>query len=168
LPVSSTRVRTSINVAARAYGYVANEISHVFLEVINGFGLDPDEYLDSLPVIENGLRLWLATQQIQAAYLEVYDSVTGRVRARVDLDLVLTQTGGEHFETAIDSVKAAAAEAGRFPGCSYRMVVATVNGAANVRGWSDTTLGSVDHLTSYNVGEVIKTAVIGTQMTIHR
>jgi Bacterial HORMA domain 2 len=168
LAVSGTHVRTSVHVTARSYTYMANEINRIFLEAIDDFGLDPSDFVENQTTIEYGLRTWLTRRQIQAAYLEVYESISGRVRSRIDLVIDFRDSGDERYETAMDSVKNAVAQAGRFPGCRYRVVVSTTDGAAKVKGWSDTTLGSVDHLSRYDIGEVIGTRGAGASMSILR
>lgn len=168
LAVSGTHVRTSVHVTARSYTYMANEINRVFLEAIDDFGLDPSDFVQNQKVIEDGLRAWLTLRQIEVAYLEIYESATGRVRTRIDLHIKFRESGDEHYETRIDAVKGAVAQAGRFPGCKYRVVVSTTAGAAKIRGWSDTTLGSVDHLSSYDIGEVIGTSSVGASMSVLR
>jgi hypothetical protein len=145
---------------------MANEINRVFLEAIGDFGLDQSNFVQNQPVIERGLRTWLTLRQIETAYLEVYESATGRVRTRVDLQIEFREGGDERYKTEIDAVKKAVARAGRFPGCQYRVVVSTTDNAVKVEGWSDTTLGSVDHLSVHDIGEVIGTLGVGAKMII--
>lgn len=168
MSVSGTYVRTSIHVTTRGFVYLANEISRVFLEAIDNLGLDPSNYADDMPVIERGLRTWIALRQLEAAYLEVYDSVSGVVRTRIDLAIVFQDEGKERFETDIETIRRAFIQAGSYPGCAYRVVVSTAPGAVAVSGWSDTTLGSVDHLTSYDIGKVIDTASANANMRVYR
>lgn len=168
MAVAGTHVRTSVHVTARSYTYMANEINRTFLEAIDEFGLDASDFVEIQTTIENGLRTWLTLRQLKVAYLEVYESATGRVRSRIDLHIEFRDSGDERYETEIDSVKAAVAQAGRFPGCKYRVVVSTTDNAVKVKGWSDTTLGSVDHLSSYDIGEVIRTGAAGASMSIFR
>jgi Bacterial HORMA domain 2/TIR domain len=163
-----TRAPESPHVMARSYTYMANEINRVFLEAIVDFGLDPGDFVENQRVIENGLRTWLLKRQIKVAYLEVYEDATGRRRSRIDLHIEFRQGGDERYETGIDTVRSAIAQAGRFPGCKYRVVVTTTDGAAKVEGWSDPTLGWVDHLRSYDIGWVIGTASVGASMSILR
>ena len=90
------------------------------------------------------------------------------MRTRIDL-LIEFRTGQEErYETAIDTVKSAITEAGQFPGCKYRVVVSTKAGAASVKGWHDATLGSVDHLSKYDIGDVIKVLPVGIGMSVYR
>ena len=169
MAVSGTHVRSSIHVTARSIVYLTNEISRVFLEAITGFGLDPGGYAESMPVIEKGLRTWAALRQLEAAYLEVFDKQSGQVRARIDLDVEFRDSGDDtRYETDIESVRRAVTQAGSYPGCAYRVVVTTKTGAAQVAGWSDTTLGSVDHLSRYDVGSVIDAPRTGANMGIYR
>jgi hypothetical protein len=156
-------------VTARSYTYLVNEINRIFLEAITGFGLDPSNFVQQQHIIENGLRTWVTLRQIETAYLEVYDGASGEVRTRIDLNIEFRDTGGdEQYKTAIDKVRTQIAQTGQYPGCQYRVVVSTVPGAAKVADWYDTTLGSVDHLTRYDVGEVIGTSAAGASMTILR
>jgi len=169
MAISGTRVRTTIHVTTRGYVYLANEISRVFLEAIDNLGLDPSNYADDMPVIERGLRVWIAHRQLEAAYLEVYDRVSRVVRTRIDLAVSFRDdSGDERFETDIETVRRAFIQAGTYPGCAYRVVVTTTPGAAKVSGWSDTTLGSVEHLTKYDIGSVIDTISAGASMSIFR
>ena len=169
MAVSGTRLRSSIHVTARSIVYLTNEISRVFLEAITGFGLDPGAYAESMPVIENGLRTWVTLRQLEAAYLEVYEQRSGQVRTRIDLTVEFRQSGDDtRYETDIESVRRAVTQAGSYPGCAYRVVVTTAQGATPVAGWSDTTLGSVDHLSRHDVGSVIDAPRTGANMTIYR
>jgi hypothetical protein len=169
MAVSGTHVRSSIHVTARSYVYLTNEISRVFLEAITGFGLDPGAYTDIMPVIERGLRTWVTMHQLEAAYLEVYDQQSGQVRTRIDLTVEFRESGDDsRYETDIESVRRAVTQAGSYPGCAYRVVVTTAQGAAQVAGWSDTTLGSVDHLNRHDVGGVIDSPRTGANMAIYR
>ena len=169
MAVSGTRVRSSIHVTARSFVFLANEISRVFLEAITGFGLDPGAYAEDMPVIEKGLRTWLALRQLEAAYLEVYDKQSGLVKTRIDLEVAFRESGDDNrFETDIETVRRAVVQAGSYPGCAYRVMVTTADGAAEVSGWSGTTLGSVDHLNRQDVGEVIDTRAGGANMVFYR
>jgi hypothetical protein len=169
MAVSGTRVRSSIHVTARSYVYLANEISRVFLEAITGFGLDPNAYAEDMPVIERGLRTWVTLRQLEAAYLEVYDKQSGQVRTRIDLEVAFRESGDDsRFETDIETVRRAVVQAGSFPGCAYRVVVTTADGAAQVSGWSSTTMGSVEHLNRHDVGEVIDSPATGAYLAFYR
>lgn len=168
LAIVGTRVRTAVHVTARGYVYATNEINRVFLESIIGFGLDPSDFLDNQATIEKGLQTWLTLRELKAAYLEVYENGSGQVRTRIDLLIEFTTGQEERYETAIDSVKSAITEAGQFPGCKYRVVVSTKEGAASVRGWHDTALGSVDHLSQYDIGDVIDTRPVKIGMSVYR
>jgi len=169
MAVSGTRVRSSIHVTARSYSFLANEISRVFLEAITGFGLDPGAYAEDMPVIERGLRTWVTLRQLEAAYLEVYDKQSGRVRTRIDLEVAFRESGDDHrYETDIETVRRTVVQAGSYPGCAYRVVVTTKEGAAQVSGWSGTTLGSVDHLNRHDVGDVIDSPATGAYMAFYR
>jgi Bacterial HORMA domain 2 len=157
-----------VHVTARGFVYATNEINRIFLESIIGFGLDPTDFLDSQATIEKGLQTWLTLRQIKAAYLEVYESGSGRVRTRIDLVIEFRTSQEERYETAIDSVKSAITQAGQFSGCKYRVVVVNEEGAASVKGWHDTELGSVEHLRKYDIGAVINTAPVGIGMGVYR
>jgi hypothetical protein len=162
MAVSGTHVRSSIHVTARSFVYLANEINRVFLEAIIGFGLDPGTYVESMPVIENGLRTWVVLRQLEAVYLEVYDKQSGKVRTRIDLTVEFRQSGDDtRYETDIESVRQAVTQAGSYAGSAYRVVATTAQGAAQVAGWSDTTLGAVDHLSRHDVGGVIDAPRMG-------
>jgi hypothetical protein len=143
---------------------MANEINRVFLETITRNGLDPSEYSSIQGTIENGLRTWLTLRQLEVAYLEVYESLTGRVRARIDLNIAYQDTADEYYNTEIDKVRTELGSGGRFAGCKYRVVVTTTEGAAQVNGWSETTLGDVRHLTRKDVGSVIETGAARAHM----
>jgi hypothetical protein len=169
MAVSGTRVRSSIHVTARSYVYLTNEISRVFLEAITGFGLDPGAYAEDMPVIERGLRTWVALHQLESAYLEVYDRGSGRIRTRIDLEIEFRESGDDNrYQTDVESVRQAVTAAGKYPGCAYRVVVTTKDGAAQVAGWSSTTLGSVDHLGKYDIGDVITAPRAGARMSLYR
>jgi hypothetical protein len=168
LAISGVLVRTRVHVTAMAYTYAVNEINRVFLEAIISGGLDSTDYSTNMSIIENGLRTWMALRQLEAAYLEVYDPRSGEVRTRIDLLIEFTDSGDERYSTDIDRVRGELGKAGNFAGCRYRVVVTTTDGAAAIRGWGETTLGNVGHLTRYDVGGVIGTAAVGVSMSILR
>lgn len=168
MAISGVRVRTSVHVTARSYTYLVNEINRVFLEAITGGGLDPTNFVNNQAVIENGLRTWLTLRQLEVAYLEIFDPVSGEVKTRIDLAIEFTESGDEYYRTDIERVRSELSAGGRFAGCHYRVVVTTTPNAAAVNGWSSTTLRSVDHLTRHDVGEVIGTAAAGANMSIFR
>ncbi|MFJ3233912.1 hypothetical protein [Streptomyces sp. NPDC086787] len=157
-------MRTSVNVTTRAVVYTANEIVRIFYEAISDAGLDVTELATIQPVVENGLRTWLTMRKLEAAYLEIFDPSTDTVRCRADLNLVYSSDSEERHHTDIDRVKAATRSLGSYPGCSYRVVVSLADGAPDVQGWQSTTLGSVQHLSRQDVGDVIDTAAMQTRM----
>ena len=166
MAVSGTQVRSSVQVTARSYVYLANEITRVFLEAITGFGLDPGGYAEEMPVIERGLRTWAALGQLESAHLEIYDKESGQLRARIDIDVDFRESGDDNrYETDIEAVRRAVVQAGSFPGSAYRVMVTTVTDAAAVSGWSSTTLGPVEHLSRIDVGEVISASSTGAVMS---
>ncbi|WP_406166922.1 hypothetical protein [Streptomyces sp. NBC_00996] len=164
MAVAGVHVRTSINVVARANVYSANEIVRIFYEVVSDLGMNVTELAEIQPIIEKGLRAWLAMRKLKAAYLEVFDPVTHVVRCRTDLNIVYTSETNERYRTDIDRVKTETKSLGRYPGCKYRVVVSLADGAPDVEGWDTTTLGSVDHLTQRDVGDVIDTAAVQSRM----
>jgi hypothetical protein len=167
LVVSGVNVRTSVHVTARSYTYLANEINRVFLETITRSGLDPTDLTSIQPTIENGLRTWLTLRQLEVAYLEVYEPLSGKVRARIDLNIEYTDKGGdERYRTDIEKVRGELGKGGQFAGCRYRVVVTTTPGAAKVMGWDTTTLKDVSHLTRRDIGRVIDTTAAGAFMSI--
>jgi hypothetical protein len=155
-------------VTARSFTYLVNEINRVFLEAITNSGLDPNEFVAKQQLIENGLRTWMTLRQIEVAYLEIYDPLTGVVKARVDLNIEFRDTGDEHYRTDIERVKSEVGKSGRFTGCKYRVLVTTTAGAAEVKGWGESSLGNVDHLTRYDIGEVIGTQRAGASLSLLR
>ena len=163
---SGVNVRTSVHVTARSYTYMANEINRIFLETITRGGLDPSDFASIQSTIESGLRTWLTLRQLEVAYLEIYEASTGKVRTRIDLNIEYRDGTDEHYKTDIDRVKRELGAGGRFAGCKYRVVATTVPGAAEVSGWSATTLKDVSHLTQKNVGSVVDTARGGLLMSI--
>lgn len=168
MAVSGVRVRTSVHVTARSYTYLVNEINRVFLEVITGSGLDPTDFVNKQSTIETGLRTWMTLRQLEVAYLEIYDPVSGQVKTRIDLAIEYTEGGDEYFRTDIERVKREIRPGGMFAGCEYRLVVTTTPNAAKVSGWEPTTLRSVDHLKQYDIGNVIGTAAAGASMSLFR
>jgi hypothetical protein len=169
LPAVGVHVRTSVHVTARSYTYLVNEINRVFLEAVVSGGLDPSEYASQQPTIETGLRTWMTMRQLESAYLEIYDPQTNAVRSRIDLDISFRDSGDDsEYRTDIERVRGELGKGGRFAGCKYRVLVSTVPGAASVSGWTPSRLGSVDHLTRHDVGDVIGAPRAGASMTIFR
>ncbi|WP_405997736.1 hypothetical protein [Streptomyces sp. NBC_00829] len=159
-------MRTNVNVATRATVYTANEIVRIFYEAVSDVGLDVTELAEIQPVVEKGLRTWLAMRKLEAAYLEIFDVASNTVRCRTDLNIVYVAEIDEKFRTDIDRVKAVTGSLGSYPGCSYRVVVSLADGAPDVQGWHTTMLGNVEHLARRDVGDVIDTAAIQTRMFV--
>lgn len=164
MAVAGVHVRTNINVVVRATVYSANEIVRIFYETVSDVGLNVTELAQTQPVIEAGLRAWLSTRKLEAAHLEVFDPVSHVVRCRTDLNIKYISETNERHHTDIERVKSATGSLGRYPGCEYRVVVSLADGAPDVGGWETTTLGSVDHLTKRDVGDVIDTAAVRSRM----
>jgi hypothetical protein len=165
---SGVHVRASVHVTARSYTYLVNEINRIFLEAITRGGLDPTDFASQQSVIENGLRTWVTLRQLEVAYLEIYEPASGRVRARIDLNIEFVDGSDEFYETDIERVQKELDSGGKFAGCRYRVIVSTAPGAASVAGWSATTLGDVSHLTRHDLNRVIHTSRVGASMSILR
>lgn len=163
---AGVQTRTSVHVAAKSYVFLSNEISRIFYESIQSAGLDPTAYAMQQPTIEAGLRTWLTMRQLEAAHLEIIEAGSQRVRSRIDLGVSYVDNSSEdRFATDIDRVKQALAGTERMDGCVYRIVVTLKDGAAAVAGWGSTNLGSVDHLTRDDVGQVIDAPAASARMT---
>lgn len=156
MATAGVHVRSSVHVTARSYTYLANEINRVFLETIIGVGLDPGAYAENQAVVEKGLRTWITLRQLDGAYLEIYDPYTDELRCRIDLHLEYRDSAVETYKTDIERVKGAIDR--QYPGCVYRVVVQTKEGAARVSGWSDTEMRDTSHLSQTTYGSVIETA----------
>ena len=168
--MSVSEVRTSIGVKVWAMStiYVANEVLRAWFEIANLRGLDNDYLSSNLETISRGLQTWLTTRHLRRAVLEVYDPQTDMAVERWDMvfDYDSSGTGGpQSFRTEMDKLREFASRLRSLPpGCRYRVVVQLDEGALPVRGWVPTTLRSVDHLRSHNLGGFIDTAKIKVGM----
>ena len=161
---AGVQTRTSVHVTAKAYTYIANEISRIFYDVIQSAGLDPTAYANLQRTIEAGLRTWITMQKLEAAHLEIVEPGSQRVRSRVDLGLTYGGFNDDQYSTDMAKVRQALAGTVRMDGCEYRVVVTLGPNAPSVAGWGPTNLGSVDHLQRNDVGDVVNTPAGSVQM----
>lgn len=164
--MTRSNVSVGVNVSARSMVYVANEIGRLFLDIVSQRGLPLDEFDELLETVMAGLRTWIAGHWLTHAVLELYDPHSDRLVQCVDLGLAYRAHAGtgEHFETAIDQVRAAVGNDRLNPDIRYRVVVRLAEGAPSLPGWEATTLRDRDHLRRMQLGGVIDTASVGVEM----
>ena len=161
-----SNVRVGVNVSARSMVYVANEITRLFLDIVNQRGLPLDYLNELLDTILTGLRTWIAGHWLTNAVLEIYDPSSDQLIQCIDLGLTYAaqMRGEEHFETAIDQVRAALGHDQLEPHIRYRVVVQLARGAPNLPGWEATRLRSREHLRRAHLDGVIDTVGIDVGM----
>ena len=163
-----THTRLEARVYARSATWVANELVHVFIEIIRLRGLEMDHIIEKTEVIMNGLRTWLVTQKLDAAYLEVFDRDTDALVERYDLHMNYSAPGGntdERFETRKELLESELTRLQALhPGCAYRVAVTLKPDAVAVPGWGPTTLRDTSALRRRDIGRIIDTARINVNL----
>lgn len=173
MPVQQ-KIKTEIGVKTwtKATIFVANEVFHVWLTILQQRGLSNADLLKKREIISNGLFTWLLTRHLRRAILEVYEENSSQATERWDMifkyanpneDVHSQEEVDNVWDTYLAEVTAFMKTLGSLPsGVVYRIVVELaddVDGSPppDVDGWGQTSLRDVGHLRNKEMGEdVIK------------
>lgn len=163
-----TKTCTHISTHARSITYVANELLRVGVLITKSRGVSDGELVHRMPVISNGLRVWLLTNEMECFHIEFVDN-RGKVVERWDFPISYDRSAAEagkkeSFETQMDEVEAALKGMPPVNAVDYRVIVSAGDNPTPVEGWSPTTLGDVSHLKSRAFGKrLIDTLFVGVK-----
>jgi len=147
---ANTRVHTTT--------YITDKMLRSLQFIIRESGLDPTKFANDWSWMERGIRTWLATEELLKVVLEVYNPDNNALVGRWDFEIAYGYDtdgdGGMWVDT--DAIRFTIRKAGLWPSeCSYRIVVTTTPGAADVAGWAGTTLRSTDGFVRHSIGTTI-------------
>lgn len=133
---TNTTVGTTVNASARSVTYVANEIIRLGLEIAHSRDLYDGPLVQSFKTIERGMRVWLATRQLQAVVIEFFNE-SGECIEVFELPIEFSErrTEEEHFDTQIDSLKAELAKKRTSRATKYRFLAVHPDIHVRVPGW---------------------------------
>lgn len=163
-----TRTTTNISTHARAITYVANELLKIGITITKARGIASGELVHRMPVISNGLRVWLLTNEMECLHIEFVDK-RGKVVERWDFPIAYDRSAEksekkECFETQLDEIDAALKAMPAINAVDYRILVSAGDNPTPVEGWAPTTLGDVSHLKSRAFGKrLIDTLFVGVK-----
>jgi Bacterial HORMA domain 2 len=161
-------------VVARAYShsvtYVAGKLLQCLQDIVKGSGLDPSKISMEWVVLENGLSVWLKTEDLRAVTLEVFTPRTYDLVGRWDFTIVYTWTeGSENFWVDTDQIYYAIRKQGLWPSdCDYRIIADTKLGRPDVEGWSSTTYRSTEGFVRQSIGTTLDASGLGATATYYR
>lgn len=163
----ATRTSVRVNVQSRSIVFTANELHHLLMETVLAQGLPVDYLHRHLKLLIEGFATWMTGRWLKEIVLEVYDPPANQLVRCFELEIAYeTQERAESFRTHMDKLKAQLARLKSLrPGCDYRVVVVTRDGAPDLPGWVKTHRMDTSHLMRREFGGVIDTAMIGVGMT---
>jgi hypothetical protein len=153
-----TSTAVSVNTFTHSVTYVTDQILLSIRRIISWSELDPAKFLGNRDVLENGVKTWLRTRDLEQAMLEIIEPITAKLLVRWDIDVRYTSNANDDgtFWADTDAIKNAIKKCGAVPSeCRYRILVHLKEGATAVSGWATTTLSSTDGLKRYCVGTTI-------------
>lgn len=150
--------------------YVAENMLKSLKDVIVQSGLDPGKLVGDWQVLSRGLRTWIAAEDLQRVVLEVFDSRTDALVGRWDIEVTYGWTGGDgQFWVDTDQIRHAVRKQGLWPAeADYRVVVTHKPWAADVEGWSTTSLRSTSGMVRQSLGGSIEHNGLGASAAYWR
>jgi hypothetical protein len=162
-----------VNVQTHAVTHVAANILGSIRQIIKGCGLSTAKMLDQWQVLEDGVATWLATGDLEALILEVYDPADRNDdrRGRFDftIDYAYYRDGDGDLWLDPETVRRTILKNGSYPSeCEYRFVATTRSGRPDVSGWSGATLRSTSGFERHTVGTAIGGGSLGASVAYYR
>ena len=163
-------VSIGVKTWTKATIFVANEVFHVWLIILQQRSLFNKDLLQNKDILVNGLFTWLLTRHLKKAILEVYQSSSSEATERWDLifkyanpseDVSSEDEVDSVWQTYLAEVTDFAKKLNALPsGSLYRVVVDLADEVEgqpppDVEGWSRTTLRSTNNLQKREFGEDI-------------
>jgi hypothetical protein len=150
--------------------FVADNIGNLLRNIINYYGLDPENLLDDWKTISNGMKIWLESEDLKNITIEFYKSGQTVAEARWDFPISYDGSGvGDdmwvdnfHLQRTLGKAPKPSAD------CHYRITLRVSPGAIDVDGFSDCQLLSTEKLRARSTGTVIATGDIMASGTYWR
>ena len=166
--MSTVSVSTSVYAAT----HVATNMLRGLKRIVAGCGLDTSKLVADWSVLEAGVATWVSSRHLEELVLEVWDADSpDELIGRFDFAIDYTYYGSGDGDLWLDpdTVAWAIKKNGSYPsGCDYRIVADTASGAAEVDGWSDTTLRSTGDLRRHAVGSTLGGGSMGVGLSYWR
>lgn len=147
--------------------FLSDNLLNTLREVIRENGLSPEKLMQDRDTIARGMRTWLFSGHLTNVIVEFFRPGASAADARWEFPVGYSGSGVDddmwldknYLRQLIAKAKRPALD------CSYRVVLCTSAGAANVDGFSDCTLRSTGQLVSRSAGTVIATGHITAGVT---
>jgi hypothetical protein len=152
---------TAVRVSSAVYSatHVGTNMLRGLKQIITGCGLDATKFGNQFTELENGVTTWVRSRHLRELVLEVWDPADpDRLVGRFDFTINYDYYGSGDGDLWLDpdtvawAIKKNGSYASR---CDYRIVADTAPGAADVAGWSDTTLRDATGLHRHSVGTAL-------------
>jgi hypothetical protein len=163
-------VTTAVRINTTVYSstHVSMNMLLGLKEIIEGCGLDTGRIAREWDVLDRGVSTWVGSGHLKELVLEVFDPTRGaKLVGRFDFTLDYTYGAGDgELWLDTDAVAWTIKKNGSYPSrCDYRIVADNRDGAAEVDGWSSTTLRSTAGMTRHSTGTAISGGQTGAGLS---
>lgn len=150
--------------------YVADNILKSLKDIIRLSGLDPAAFVDDWASNLNAVKTWLDSGHLEKIVLEIYNSSTGALIIRWDIEVVYSWASGDgSFWTDTEQLKYAIRKAGVLPSqAKYSLLMKTKPGRPDVSGWGTGTYRSTDGMVKQSLGSTVEHSGLGAQTAYWR
>jgi hypothetical protein len=146
----------AVNTYTHSVTYVTDKLLSSIKNIIRMSGLSPEKLTGEWGVLERGLKVWLANEQLEQVILEVYMMGTTRLVGRWDFEVYYGFHGDGAFWMDPDILKYHIQKHGLWPSqCDYAITVTTKSGSTQVSGWGPATLLSTEGFVKQSIGTVL-------------
>lgn len=170
--MQATQVGTRANTYALTHSitFMSDNLLNTLREVIRENGLSPDKLMNDRETLARGITTWLQSGHLTDVVVEFYKPGGTTAEARWEFPVGYTASGIEddmwldktYLRQLIAKAKRPSAD------CSYRVVLLTTPGRANVSGFSSCELLSTGALVARQAGTAIATGHLTAGATYWR
>ena len=157
---SSVRVNTYTHSVAHVTDNLLSGVKRIIL--LSGLSLD--KLVSDWASLERGIKTWLESKHLESVTLEVYRPSNDSLVTRWDFDIDYTYSTGDDGDlwADTDAIKFAIKKAGEIPStCTYRIILYTKSGRANVEGLVSCSSLSTEGFQKRAIGTTIGATHIG-------
>ncbi|WHO84111.1 HORMA domain containing protein [Rhizobium leguminosarum] len=152
----------AVNTYTHSVTYVADNILKSIKDIIRMSGMDPSKFAGEWNSNLLAIKTWLGSQDLERAILEVFNSKTGGLIVRWDIDIVYSWAGGGGFWTDTEALRYHIKKSGVAPGdASYELLLKTKPGRPDVAGWGSASYRSIDGFVRHSIGSTIDHSGLG-------
>lgn len=145
-----------VNTFTHSATYVADKVLLLLKDIIRDSGLSPEKLANEWRTLQHGISTWLASKDLQAVHLEVFNPYTDSLIGRWDFDLYYGTAGDGAMWVNTEDIKYHILKAGHWPStCEYRIVTTIKPGSPRASGWSSTTFRSTEGFVRQSIGTTI-------------